>query len=63
MTAKPKTPHEIVARTLCRCAGNPEDTEFEGQSMWESYLPLAAAVIAAITEAGFLAREDDRGKP
>ena len=48
MKAKAKTPRELAARALCRLAGNPEDTKFEGNPMWMSYLPEADAVLAAI---------------
>jgi len=45
---KPKPARELAARALCRLAGNPEDTKFEGRPMWESYLPEADAVLEAI---------------
>ena len=38
---------EGAARALCRLAGNPENTKFEGRPMWESYLPEAKAAIEA----------------
>lgn len=38
---------EAAARALCRQAGNPENTKFEGQPMWMSYLPEASAAIQA----------------
>ena len=41
---------ERAARALCRHAGNPENTQFEGKPMWQSYLPEAAAVLTAIRE-------------
>lgn len=41
---------EKVARALCRHAGNPENTKFEGRPMWESYLPEAQAVIDALSD-------------
>ncbi|MBX3580855.1 MAG: hypothetical protein KF810_03025 [Rhizobiaceae bacterium] len=45
-----KSPRERAARSLCRLAGNPEDTMFEGKPMWRSYLPEAdAALEAALT--------------
>lgn len=39
---------EIAARSLCRLDGHPEDIKFEGRPMWESYLPEADAVLAAV---------------
>lgn len=41
---------EVVARTLCRFAGHPENTKFEGRPMWMSYLDEADAVLAALDE-------------
>lgn len=38
---------EAAARALCRFAGNPENTRFEGQPMWQSYIPEATAAIEA----------------
>ncbi len=38
---------EAAARTLCRSAGNPENTRFEGKPMWHSYIPEATAAIEA----------------
>lgn len=43
-----KPARELAARALCRHDGNPEDTQFDGRPMWESYLPAADAVIEAI---------------
>lgn len=54
-TAKPKPARELAARALCRYEGLPEDTQFEGRPMWESYLAEADAVLEAI---GW--REEDR---
>lgn len=48
MTRKPKPARELAARALCRHDGHPEDTQFEGKPMWESYLPAADAVLEAI---------------
>lgn len=48
MPRKPKAARELAARALCRHDGHPEDTKFEGRPMWESYLPAADAVLAAI---------------
>ena len=41
---------ERVARALCRFHHLPENTMFEGRRMWESYIPEAEAVLAAIDE-------------
>lgn len=38
---------EAAARALCRQAGNPENTKFEGKPMWQSYLPEAKTAIEA----------------
>jgi|GEM_PF-2428910 len=38
---------EAAARALCRLAGSPENTKFEGKPMWQSYLPEAKAAIEA----------------
>lgn len=48
MIAKPKPARELAARALCRKAGNPEDSTFEGRPMWESYLPEVDVVIEAL---------------
>lgn len=48
MSSKPKSPLELAARALCRFHGNPENTQFEGRPMWESYLGEARAVLAAL---------------
>ena len=47
---RPRPRREIVARTLCRLAGNPENTTYQGRPMWESYLPEADAVLKALDE-------------
>lgn len=41
---------EAAARALCRHAGNPENTKFEGRPMWESYLPEARVAVEAAVE-------------
>lgn len=41
MIDKPKPAREVAARALCSHAGKPE-------AEWESYLPAADAVLAAI---------------
>lgn len=38
---------EAAARALCRHAGHPENTQFEGRPMWMSYLPEAQAALEA----------------
>ncbi|PZU95546.1 MAG: hypothetical protein DI527_00630 [Chelatococcus sp.] len=43
-----REPREIAARALCRRAGHPENTKFEGKPMWMSFLPDADAVLAAL---------------
>lgn len=42
-----KSPRERAARALCRRAGNPEDTKFEGKPMWMSYLDEVDIVLRA----------------
>ncbi|MGR4892238.1 hypothetical protein ACIPPQ_14515 [Sphingopyxis sp. LARHCG72] len=39
---------ERVARALCRAEGHPENIQFEGKPMWQSYLPNARAVLAEL---------------
>lgn len=46
-----KRPLERVARALCSADGHPENIQFEGRPMWESYLPNARATIEAMREA------------
>ena len=48
---------ERIARALCAHAGNPENTQFEGRPMWESYLPEARAVLEAIREPDDMMKE------
>lgn len=48
MPKKPQSDREKAARALCHLAGLPEDTMFEGEAIWMSYLPEADAVLAAI---------------
>lgn len=48
MVRKPKDPREQAARALCRKAGNPEDTMFEGKPMWMSYLDDVDTVLKAV---------------
>lgn len=42
-----RPPRERAARALCRLAGNPEDTKFDGKPMWQQYLPEVDAVLRA----------------
>lgn len=39
---------ERIARALCSHDGLPENTQFEGRPMWESFLPQAQAALSAI---------------
>ncbi|WP_348538657.1 hypothetical protein, partial [Sphingobium jiangsuense] len=41
---------ERAARAICRFEGHPENIQFEGRAMWQSYLPQARAVLQAIEE-------------
>jgi hypothetical protein len=43
---------EIIARALCRHAGNPENITHRGAPLWSSYLPEAQAVLMALEENG-----------
>lgn len=43
-------PLERVARALCSADGLPENIQFEGRPLWESYLPNARAAIEAVRE-------------
>lgn len=45
-----KPTFERAARALCCFEGHPENIQFEGRPMWESYLPQARAVLQAIEE-------------
>jgi len=45
MTRSRQTPRERAARALCRRDGHPENTQFEGRPMWESYLPEVDVVL------------------
>ncbi len=44
----PTDPRELAARALCRKAGNPENTMFEGKPMWMSYLKEVDVVLEAV---------------
>ena len=52
---KPRSARERAARALCRKDGYPENILFEGRPVWQSYLDVVDAVIAALDE--------DRGSP
>jgi hypothetical protein len=39
---------ERIARALCSHDGLPENTQFEGRPMWESFLPQARTALTAI---------------
>lgn len=41
------TPEERIARALCRKEGLPENTQFEGQPMWRSFLDEAQTALDA----------------
>lgn len=45
-----KSPIERVARALCSADGHPENIQFEGKPMWQSYLPNALKAIEAMRE-------------
>lgn len=47
LSVVPKSPREKAARTLCRMARIPEDSEFNGKPMWMIFLPEADAVLEA----------------
>lgn len=48
MSKKTHDPRERAARALCRLAKVPEDTQFEGAAMWESFLDDVDAVLEAV---------------
>lgn len=53
-------PRELAARALCRKAGNPENTMFEGEPMWKSYLEEVDFVVSAMSSAGtFVPKQPD----
>lgn len=51
MAQLPEKAIEAAARALCRLAGNPENTKFEGKPMWQSYAPEARAALGAVVPA------------
>lgn len=48
-----KPVEEIIARALCRHAGNPENATHRRAPLWTQYLPEAQAVVKALDESGF----------
>jgi hypothetical protein len=52
MARRQQSPRERAARTLCRHAGNPENTMFEGRPMWMSYLEEVDVVLEAALDPG-----------
>jgi hypothetical protein len=40
-------PRERIARALSRLQGHPPDIRFEGEPMWQSFLPEADAALVA----------------
>lgn len=44
---KQMSPRERAARALCRFNDVPENIQFEGRPMWESFLPEMDAVLEA----------------
>jgi hypothetical protein len=48
MAGRKKSPRELAARALCQLDGHPEETQFERQPMWKSFLPQVDAVLAAV---------------
>lgn len=61
MAKKLQSPRERAARALCRRAGNPEDTKFEGRPMWMSYLEEVDVVLEAALEPGDWMRTLEQG--
>ena len=41
---------ERAARALCKFQGLPENTKYDGRSMWESFVDQAIAVLDAADE-------------
>ena len=41
---------ERVARALCKFQGLPENTQYDGRPMWESFIDQAVAVLEAADE-------------
>lgn len=46
-------PEELIARALCRHAGNPENATHKRAPLWATYLPEAKAVLKALEDEGF----------
>lgn len=53
---RPQPPRERAARALCRLSDVPENTKFDGQLMWKSFLPEVDAVLEAALGADELER-------
>jgi len=51
--AREKPVEEVIARALCRRAGNPENAPYRRAPLWMSYLPEAQAIMKALEENGF----------
>ncbi len=51
-----RSPRERAARALCRLAGNPEATKFEGKPMWQSYLAEVDLVLSEVLGTDELSR-------
>lgn len=51
------TPIERAARALCKMDGNPENIKFQGNPMWQSYVPQAISVVDALHEPSQVMRE------
>jgi hypothetical protein len=49
MTKRTISPREAAARALCRKDGHPENIQFEGRPMWESYLDTVDVVLETAT--------------
>ena len=45
IAAMAKPALERVARAICRQEGHAENITFEGKPMWQSYVPMARAVL------------------
>lgn len=47
MAGKMMSPRERAARALCRLSGNRENTMFEGEPIWKSFLDEVDTVLIA----------------
>ena len=50
-SSKPKDARELAARALCEFEGVPEDTMYDGNPMWMSYLEQVDVVLEAAASA------------